>query len=161
MHKKRDWINILIIAAIVFLIVGGIIFYFNYTRDCGGDEACFNEYFAKCDRSTVETINEGGLYSYTVKGTDLRDWSKCVIVAKMEDVLSDNSEEIELLEGKSMTCKIPKNQYKSIREVPQLVKYCSGPLKEGSYELIIRRMYGLVLKNMGSLIGEANKLMIK
>lgn len=62
-------------------------------------------------------------------------------------------EHISLLEGKSMTCNIPRNMLSkiSVDQLESVFQFCTGPLKEGLYELIIQRMYSEVLSQFSSI----------
>ena len=60
-----------------------------------------------------------------------------------------------------MTCKIPKKQLPNTNliEMNNIMEYCSGPLKESLYELIIKRMYELVIINLAEIAEQAESLM--
>lgn len=68
-----------------------------------------------------------------------------------------------LLEGKSMTCKIPKSKLSEIEldNMKDLLNYCTGPLKEGMYELLLKRMYALVVSQMSNIVKESEKVLSK
>ena len=66
----------------------------------------------------------------------------------------------ELLEGKDMDCKIHKSRMVNIdiENTDDLLKNCKGDLKEGIYELIINKMYSLVLSNFNQVLGQVKNL---
>ena len=70
---------------------------------------------------------------------------------------------IDLFEGKSMECKIPIDKIKEIHinKMENVINYCTGPLKESIYELIIKKLYGLVVQNIGEILKEVDKELFK
>ena len=68
-----------------------------------------------------------------------------------------------LLEGKSMECFIPKSRLFEVNfnEIENLLGYCSGPLKEGIYEIMIKKMYGVIISNLGDILGELQLSLIQ
>ena len=46
-----------------------------------------------------------------------------------------------------------------ILEMNNIMQYCTGPLKESLYELIIKRMYELIIVNLGEIAEEAKNIM--
>ena len=40
-----------------------------------------------------------------------------------------------------------------------IIQYCTGPLKESLYELIVKRMYELIIVNLGEIAEEAKNIM--
>lgn len=64
------------------------------------------------------------------------------------------------LEGKSMTCTIQRSrlQEQSFSDMDDLAEFCTGPLKEAMYEMIVQRMYALVISNLGNISLEARKV---
>ena len=62
-----------------------------------------------------------------------------------------------------MLCLIPKSELSliNINEVENLLKYCTGQLKEGIYEIIIKKMYSIIISNLGEILGEVQTSLIK
>ena len=60
-----------------------------------------------------------------------------------------------------MSCKIPKKELAATNfdNFDNLLSYCHGPLKEGLYEVIIQRMYSLVVSQLGDIVKEAQKVL--
>jgi len=68
-----------------------------------------------------------------------------------------NPEEmVRALEGKEMTCNIPMTKAREVSfdKMPDILNYCTGPLKEAVYEQVISNMYALIIKNLGPIVKE-------
>ena len=148
-------------------VLGGILlalfiagYYTGYLReDCEQDKACFDAKLSECRPAQVTTIKNNNAYQYWV-GNSLGNL--CEVNIKLLKVEAGAAPEFkELLEGKEMKCKIPKEELESIKieEFDNLLQYCHGELKEGLYELIIQRMYELVVSQLGDIIAEAQKVL--
>ena len=55
-----------------------------------------------------------------------------------------------------MECNVP-FEITEITNTNDIIDYCSGPLKESIYELIIKKMYGVIAQNLGSIISEVEQ----
>ena len=142
--KKREGI---ILSFIVITTIMSILI-LNYEKDCGFDQSCINDAAQKCTKATVLRVEDANILRYQVLG---RSGEDCRIKVTIEDVSPLASFETRhLFEGKSMTCDIPKNV--QIAESKEIIAYCSGPLKESIYELIIKKMYNYVALNLGEII---------
>jgi hypothetical protein len=143
---------------IVGIFIAG--YYLGFTREyCGTDVNCFNEKKNTCSPVEVYSSKENNVYYYKLNPT-LRN--RCKLLIKFEKAQEGTSpEHIALLEGKSMMCILPKQKMQtlSILEMNEIMPYCSGPLKEGIYELIVKRMYELIITNLGEITEEAEKIM--
>ena len=60
-----------------------------------------------------------------------------------------------------MKCIIPKDELRKLNllETDKVINYCTGPLKEGLYQLMVKRMYELVITNLGEIAEEANNIL--
>lgn len=158
MVDKRRLKIVLVVVVIAVLIY--VIFFSNLIKkNCGENKDCFDNALQRCKAARFITIKNNNIYSYTIKGSS---FGKCVLVIKMEQAAIGTESEIkQLLEGKSMVCKIPKTETSKVKleELEDLIGYCTGPLKEGMYELIIKRMYALVVKQMGGILTEAKDVL--
>lgn len=147
-------------------VVGGILlalfvagYYTGYFRkDCGQDKNCFQEYVKNCKPAQVAVIRNNNAYLYAV-GNQLG--KTCEVNIKALRVDAGAPQEFKNLEGKEMSCNIPKEQLAAtnIDNFDNLLAYCHGPLKEGLYEVIIQRMYTLVVSQMGDIVKEAQKVL--
>jgi hypothetical protein len=149
--------RVLIIPLLFVLLILAIIFFLYNKQECT-DKDCFNQNLQKCKPSYLFSLEENNLYSYTI----FRSFgSYCKIEIKLERMAAGTSKEfIDLLEGKSMTCKIPKDSLFNLKidKIDTLLTYCSGPLKEALYEVIIKKLYGSIIQQMGTIMEEINKV---
>ena len=55
-----------------------------------------------------------------------------------------------------MVCKFDVGQLREedVTEIKDILGYCSGPLKESMYEIMIQKLYNVVAQNMGGIISE-------
>ena len=60
-----------------------------------------------------------------------------------------------------MKCDIPRKvlKEKDLLKMDEIMPYCSGELKEALYELIVKRMYELIILNLGEIAEEAENIM--
>jgi hypothetical protein len=134
----------------------GLFFYsLLFPVDCKENSSCFNQKSADCQRSKFTLYNEDNKFQYSIVGNDKEN---CVIDIKLEKTSLSSSQEIkDNFEGKSMRCSIPTAQLKisSIQETSNILSYCTGPLKEATLELMIKKLYGVIAQNLGSIISQA------
>ena len=147
----------------LILIIVGLFFgayYTGITREyCGKDINCFSEKAESCKPAEVYLSRSTNVYYYK---TTPSFGNKCDLFIKFERAQEGTLQEHkELLEGKSMTCTIPKNEMREldILEMNNIMQYCTGPLKESLYELIVKRMYELIIVNLGEIAEEARNIM--
>ncbi|MBI1973098.1 hypothetical protein HYS50_03765 [Candidatus Woesearchaeota archaeon] len=147
-------------------VIGGILlalFVFGYytgyfRKDCGQDKNCFQEKVKDCKPAQVAVLRNNNAYLYWV-GNQLGKF--CEINIKALRIDAGAPPEFKALEGKEMSCDIPKTELQKmdIDSFDNLLTYCHGPLKEGLYEVIIQRMYTLVVSQLGDIIKEAQKVL--
>lgn len=159
--KKRGYgtdtlmiIGLLFVAALIIYSSGVI------KKDCGRDKVCFREHLVECKTAKLITIKNDNVYSYTI-GSSFG--SGCDMYVRMERIALGADPQFErLLEGKEMVCSMPRQQIPEIDvdNFNTFIDYCRGELKEGLYELIIQRMYTLVVKELGSIVEEARRAVL-
>jgi len=66
---------------------------------------------------------------------------------------------VRLLEGNSMKCKIPDDVTITLDEMENLLDYCHGSLKEGLYQIMLERLYALVVRDMSGIIDKAQEIL--
>ena len=147
-------------------VIGGILlalfvagYYTGYFRkDCGQDKECFQKYVAKCKPAQVAVLRNNNAYLYWI-GNQLG--KTCELKVKALRIDAGAPQEFKSLEGKEMSCKIPKGELAAtnLDNFDNLLGYCHGPLKEGLYEVIIQRMYTLVVSQLGDIVKEAQKVL--
>ena len=159
-EQKNPWNVFLfkVIPVILILIIVWLVLMIPHKTNCDYDLTCFNEAALQCKPALVNIIQEGNTFEYTVEGIEDNN---CILSITVTEVNKETSEEtIAALEGKSMECAIPlETNIVEIQENADIMTYCTGPLKEAMYEIIIQRMYGVIAQNMGSIISEAKEVL--
>ena len=146
-----DWKKISIIFFFILIIFGSLYYIFFYPLDCKSNQDCFKSALQSCKRARLTTLEQGNDYLYTIKGNKE---GNCIVDIKLEKLYSASYDLITLLEGKSMRCVIPKEVSLFEKGVEGTINYCSGPLKEAMYEIIIQRLYNLIAQDLGSAVVE-------
>lgn len=145
---------------LLILIVLANIYFFIYTKSCDTGE-CFLKAINSCTPVKYDNIVNNNIYVYTIQRSFSND---CKLNVNLERASEGTDFETKYkLEGKSMTCFIPGKDFTVIdfKEVNNLLKYCSGPLKEGIYEIIIKNMYSIIISNIGEILSEVQTSLIK
>jgi hypothetical protein len=157
--KLRSGMKLIILA----IILTGIFFaayYSGMTREyCGKDQDCFSENAKSCSPSEVYLSRSNNVYHYKLTPIIGNKCNLKITFERAQEGLPP--EHIELLEGKSMNCNIPKSvlREKDLLKMDEIMPYCSGELKEALYELIVKRMYELIILNLGEIAEEAKNIM--
>ncbi|MDP3917493.1 MAG: hypothetical protein Q8Q42_04390 [Nanoarchaeota archaeon] len=160
-YSNNKYKNISRIVVPLILIIGLFLaaYYTGFTREyCGTDENCFLEKAKTCSPAEVYLSKSNNIYYHKIT-PELKN--NCKLIIRFERAQEGTlPEHIELLEGKSMKCIIPKSELKKLNllETNEVIDYCTGPLKEGLYELMVKRMYELIVVNLGEIAEEAKKL---
>lgn len=158
--EKRE---IVLISLIVIVLIGAVFYSGILKKNCNEDKECFDKTLEKCKASKLLTIRNNNVYSYEIGYNFYKPFSKnCEMKVKIERVGAGvEIETRNLIEGKSMKCSIPKDKLKDINlgEMDDLLNYCSGKLKEGLYEIIIKKMYSLILGQMSGIINEMERVL--
>lgn len=151
-RKQKIITSIIIIALLSFLFYfSGILKPICYT------EECFDKAFQTCKPVKHTKLTSNNIYQYKISRSLFKT---CKIEITMKKTAPGTDLDIkESIEGKSMKCKIPKYLIKETRpaEFENLINYCTGPLKEGIYELMLKKTYGLVVANMGDIVQEIQR----
>lgn len=156
MEKKQLTIVVLALA-----IIGGIIFIpklLNPMKDCGNDENCFKEAVKTCERAkmTYSQTDQQGTFEFYAESRGMKG-ADCLFYFRVATARFELAEEPETevernlvetlqglfreLEGKAMTCKIPKEQAAGtvgstgISSAESQKEYCTGPLV-GAFEAL-------------------------
>ena len=137
----------------IFLVIGIYLIFFSglIKKDCKQDKICFEEVLKDCKSAKFINLRENNLYEFQVikKKGDL-----CEVNIELKKMgVGTPIKIVEKFEGKSMKCLIPRNAIAAgkVDEIENIINYCSGSLKEAIFELIIDRMYGLIIKNLGEI----------
>ncbi|MFH1592731.1 MAG: hypothetical protein ABIB47_05180 [Candidatus Woesearchaeota archaeon] len=146
-NKKNNLKGSLILLITLVAVV--VLFYYagTFNKECLND-ACFDDALRECKPVDYTKHTNNNIYLYTIYRSSGED---CLVQISLQSVAPGSDRDIkDLLEGESMKCKIPKSLLakKSMDEIDNVLAYCSGELKEGIYELIIKKLYGLVIGNV-------------
>jgi hypothetical protein len=155
--KKGGKKNIIIMLIVIVFFL--FLFYLNFERNCGGSESCFNQAATVCKPARVQVEKEGNIFLYRVLG--FKD-GRCELNIKILKMSPDTSTDINsAFLGKDMTCRFELGQLKQedATEIKDILSYCTGPLKEAMYEVMIQKLYGVIAQNMGGIIAEIQDTM--
>ena len=145
---------------ILFLAVFALFIILNFNivyKTC--DDECFDEKLRECKFIDFITHKNNNVYRYTIFSS-LGNY--CKIRVTLERTAPGSDPDIkELLEGKSMECRIPKQLLKTtnLDNIDNFLQYCTGELKEGILELIIKRMYSLIIGNLEEIVQESKSFL--
>ncbi|MFH0751975.1 MAG: hypothetical protein V1914_00055 [archaeon] len=158
-YRRLDWKFWLIVT---ILISGAIYlsYHFGAFKKTCDDNACFKEALENCAYAKFLTTKNLNYYLYTIKGPTN---GACEVDFELKKMaIGTTTEKIKQFEGKWMTCYLPKSEIAKMETVDfeGVLNYCSGPLKEAMYELIIEKLYTIIIKNMGAVIGAVEDTLI-
>lgn len=154
--------KVIILCIIIFVVLLIIFYYFGliFKKTCTTQE-CFEDSVGVCSPVKFDNRINNNIYHYEI-------YRSLGANCKININLLRSSEGTDFdtkgrLEGKSMKCLIPKDDLATLRltEVNNLLKYCSGPLKEGIYEIIIKNMYTIIINNLGEILGDVQTSLIR
>lgn len=140
----------MIILAVVFLY---FIIISSVTFNCGNNKSCFNNKAVLCQPALYTYQDQGNTFEYRILGTASNN--SCNIEIKLAKVSEASSLETkQSFENKAMKCTIPKKvlEISPIQETSGILNYCTGPLKEATLELIIKKLYGTIAQNLGLVL---------
>ena len=139
------------------VILGAVLFYFiiisSVTFNCSNNKTCFNNKAVLCQPALYTYENQGNIFEYRILGREIDE--SCKIEIKLAKVSEASSLETKLLfENKAMKCTFPKKvlEISPIQETSGILNYCTGPLKEATLELMIKKLYGTIAQNLGGVL---------
>lgn len=145
----------IIVSFIAIIIVLALIYFSGIIPSkCPTDE-CFQKAFSQCTPVSHLLLKNNNLYEYRIYRSL---FSNCNFKITMQKSAPGTDLDIKtLLEGKSMKCSIPKSltATTSLDNLDNMLDYCTGELKEGMYQVILNRMYGLIVLQMKDVVSEA------
>ena len=156
--EKRSFKRLNLIIIGILIVILAISIYLYIPKNCKNNSNCFIKKAQTCSKASVLTYKEDNLYSYEIKGS-LKD--SCLVNIKLVRMKPNTDVDlVELMEGKGMLCKIPKDKFKQspLSDINDINDYCSGPLKEAYPQLTIERLYSLVISNIGGITRELQDL---
>src|SRR3989344_1037395 len=152
--------NVIIILLVVIIAVWLLFFSNIIKKECSTIE-CFNEQAVNCEPTKFTGIVDNNVFRYTINGYK---GDSCLIDIELDRMgIGTPIELIDMFEGKSMECRIPSERLSNItiNQMGDVINYCSGQFKESIYELIIKKLYGLVIQNMGEILNDLDKNLFK
>jgi len=128
-------------------------------ENCKQDTQCFEKAAKTCQPATYLTLKNLNYYRYTIYGERKGNCEVKIELKKM--AVGTPLDRREVLEGKAMECSLPKAKLDDLAkgEITSLLKQCTGPLKEGMYELIIKKLHSIVISNLGDIIGSLEEVL--
>lgn len=142
-EKKRyfnwKWFVALIVLAV--LIWGVWVVFFSYATCETWD--CFNGKLEDCGKVKFIGGNDM-IFEYTIEGSS---GGECEVGVQLLQGELNNQESLKL-EMRRMTCMLPKG----VVMIPESdIGKCSGLLKEGLQDLIIKRLHSNIVQNLGRI----------
>ena len=150
-----------IYCSIFFIALFIILYYFGVFKTTCDDDACFKDATTFCSPKKYEKSVDNNIYKYVISRSL---GENCKIRVSLErSAEGTDFDTKEKLEGKFMECLVPKAELSAVNfnEVENLLGYCTGPLKEGIYEILIKMMYGIIISYLGEILGEVQLNLIK
>lgn len=144
----------------IFLVLFLLGYYTGYLRQhCGQDAVCFEERAHACRPTNLLVVQQNTVYAYGI-GSSIGD---CHLSVTLKRVDAGAPVEFQRLEGKKMTCSIPKKELEgfTVEGFDQYMQYCHGLLKEGLYELLLTRVYSHLIGNMDDVLQAAETALQK
>ncbi len=142
---------LLVIVIIILVIVLGIFFF--YKKTCKTEE-CLNNALAKCSPATYYGYRNNNLYYYKISRS-FRDCNLHIKIDKM--AIGTDHNLVRLLEGTSMNCRIPKAVKINLDNMENLLSFCHGDLKEGLLQVMVERLYALIVRDMSGIVKKAEE----
>lgn len=151
-RRVLDWKFWLIGTAIILTALFAAYQLGAFKKSCADDQ-CFLDALKECKYAKQVGVRNFNYYRYTIGGRDNGNCKVEVDLVKM--ALGTPPEKVAKFEGKWMRCKLPQKEIDSMQELnfDSMLNYCTGPLKEAMYELIIEKLYSVIIQNMGAIIG--------
>jgi flagellar basal body-associated protein FliL len=156
---KKGHKTIIILAIIIVIILVLLVLSFFYTRKCY-DYSCFNSAVVNCEKASYLDESVEATWQYKILG--MRD-GKCEINVNLLMVKKGKTD-AESLVGKEMICRLTRDEALSTLSKNQDIKpqsdinKCNGRLKEDMQEIMIKNLWGIIIKNLGSIKEEVNPI---
>jgi hypothetical protein len=147
---QRLFISLVILA---FILVVSLLYYFFFHEASCKTEDCFKQAFERCKKASIIKEDDQASWLYQIQGKSTIT-ARCNVKVTLM-VLKQGNIENQKLEGKSMTCDVPKDNALSSEGD---LNSCNGMLKEGIQDIIIQRMHKYILQNVGQIEGQFKNL---
>ena len=148
----------LVLIVVIILILVSLFYFVFKTNECK-TSGCFEDAALNCKKAEINVREANGSISqYTIQG---KESGNCLLNIKLEKIGSLSEEMKNKFEGKDMTCNIPLNEFSrmKIEDMGANLDYCHGPLKEEIYDIVIKKLYNLVIRDMSSVLQEVERVL--
>lgn len=149
-HQLLSLIKILILLIIV-LIVAYLFYYIFFAGSCD-DQNCFISGLKTCRHVSWIKEDSESAWLMIVIGNSQRD--SCKVNFKILNIKKGTVDSEKLI-GKEMVCNTLKTE---TTFPPTDISQCTGLLKEGIQDILIKRMHDYLLRNIGELKQEFKSL---
>jgi hypothetical protein len=159
MKKRVSKNKIIIISIVIVILLALLIFTFIYTKKCS-NYSCFDSAIATCQKASYLDESVEATWQYHILGE--KD-GKCMINIELL-MVKEGKTDAESLVGKEMICELTKDEINSALIKSQEIKpqsdinKCHGRLKEDMQEIIIKNLWGIIIKNLGNIKEEITPL---
>ncbi len=150
-RKKPYSLKIEILKLIVLFLILisssiAVYYFFFYTPRCF-DESCFSLALISCERTEYLKDSPEATWLYVIKGKSVKEKEECEVYIKFIQAKKGKTD-IMSIEGKEMICLLPLG---ALMQPEQNLEFCTGKLKEGLQDLIIKRMHAYILENLETI----------
>lgn len=153
--KKEAVARIVLVVVILMVLLLAVYLTFFYSKPCG-DAGCFNQALLGCKKASFTNDADAATWKYSINGAvNEGDGKKCSVDVKILQV-KEGEKELEILQGKSMSCALP---YGIIVSPESDLSMCHGLLKEYILEkIIVKKMHTYILEHIGEVSEELTKV---
>src|SRR4030042_1799519 len=147
--SKKRVVEIMLLFAIFVVLLLLIYFvvyediFLIFTEECR-DSDCFNKNLAGCKRARFINEEPEATWIETIKG---KAEGACEVEVELA-VVKEGKIDLRTIEGEKMLCYQPLN---AVSFPGQDLTKCTGKLKEGMQDLIIKKMHSYILENLGQI----------
>jgi hypothetical protein len=146
---RKGLITGTIILMVVVLAIASYLLFF-YKIDCKTN-TCFIDSLLNCKKASYIYETNQTINLYEILG---KQDGTCEVYVKLLQI-KKGSAELEILNGKDMTCTIP---LKTLVMPDSDISKCHGILKENIQELVIQRLHNQIIENIGTINQSVNKI---
>jgi len=147
---------LLVVIILLIILVLGVFIYLLFFRTIAcqiNDEACFSSSITICERALFIRETDEFVTSYNIIG---KSGSSCEVSVSIMQV-KKGSNDLSVLEGKSMNCNVPFGL--NIQNPETDIKNCQGLLKEEIQNIIIQKMHAQLIENMVQIKEDITKVL--
>ena len=143
-EEKRyfNWKWFVALVVVAVLVWGIWAVFFGYPTCDNRD--CFNDKLKDCDKVVFIGESDDMIFEYIIKGTS---GGECEVSVQLLQGELNNQDSLKL-EMNKMTCYLPEG----VVMIPESnIGKCTGLLKEGLQDLVIKKLHTYLVQNLGKL----------